>query len=68
LRYCISLFVRTSDRVVQADRWTDEMMPAAMPEVGEKVDLQVTTGVYLSHGVAMSRLSWGESDAAGTDF
>jgi len=68
LRYCISLFVRTADRVVQTDRWTDNPMPPHLPAVGDRVEVEVSVGAYLSHGVAMARLNWGGEDAAGTDF
>lgn len=68
LRYCISLFVQTPDRVVQADRWTDSPTRQGVPSVGDRVEVEVSVGAYLSHGVAMARVNWGEADAAGTDF
>jgi hypothetical protein len=67
IRYCISIFVRWSEGVSQADRWSDQRAPADTPAVGAKVELPVSLGAYRSHGVAVSRLAWGAADAGG-DF
>jgi hypothetical protein len=66
-RFCITLFVRGRERTYQADRWSDSPVPPGTPALGDKVELQVFAGAYLSHGMAMSRLSWG-GEAAGNDF
>jgi hypothetical protein len=66
-RFCITLYVRTARQTYQADRWSDQPVPEGTPAVGDVVELEVTTGAYLSHGAAMSRLSWG-GQANGSDF
>jgi hypothetical protein len=66
-RYCISVFVRWAEGELQADRWTDPSLPSDTPAVGAKVEMQVAVGAYLSHGVAVARLSWGAVEAGG-DF
>ena len=63
-RYCVTLFVRASERVLSADRWSDEPTPSGTPSVGERISLKVGLGAYLNHGVAMARLNWGEQDNA----
>jgi hypothetical protein len=67
LRYCISIYVRWSEGVYQTDRWSDNPAPVDTPAVGARVDLPVSLGAYMSHGVAVARLSWGGADAGG-DF
>jgi hypothetical protein len=66
-RFCITLFVRTEAGTLQADRWSDTAVPEGTPSVGERVELAVSTGAYMSHGMAVSRLSWGEH-SNGSDF
>ena len=66
-RFCITLFVRAESGTYQADRWSDEPVPQGTPAVGDKVELQVATGAFMSHGSAVSRLSWGEH-STGRDF
>ena len=48
-------------------RFGDEPVPQGTPGVGDKVELQVVAGAYMSHGSALSRLSWGEH-STGSDF
>jgi hypothetical protein len=66
-RFCLTLFVRTAVQTYQVDRWADSPLPQGTPEVNEKVEMPITVGAYLSHGMAMARLSWG-STASGSDF
>jgi hypothetical protein len=68
LRYCITLYVRCGPRTYTADRWADVPRPEDTPQTGQNVSLQVEPHAYLSHGVAMARLSWGEDGHAGSDF
>ena len=66
-RFCISIFVRWSEGVLPADRWSDKALPDDPPSVGQKVERPVSVGAYLTHGVAMARLTWGAANAGG-DF
>jgi len=66
-RFCITIFVRAESGTYQADRWSDAPVPSGTPAVGDHVELQVTAGAYMSHGSAVSRLSWGEH-SSGSDF
>jgi hypothetical protein len=66
-RYCVTLFVRSEAGTYQADRWSDSPVPEGTPAVGARVELPVTTGAYITHGMAVSRLSWGEQ-STGSDF
>ena len=42
-------------------------VPDGTPSVGEPVEMPVRVGAYLSHGMAVARLSWGADDT-GSDF
>jgi len=66
-RFLVSLFVRTNTGVVQADRWADNPVPDGTPDVGAVVMLPVATSAFMSHGMAVSRLTWGGSEG-GSDF
>ena len=66
-RFLVSLFVRTATGVLQADRWADNPVPDGTPAVGDSVMLPVNTSAFMSHGMAVCRLTWG-GDQGGSDF
>jgi hypothetical protein len=66
-RFLVSLFIRTNTGVLQADRWADHPLPGGTPDVGASIMLPVAATAFMSHGVAVSRLTWG-GDEGGSDF
>ncbi len=66
-RYCITLWMRTPQQTFQVDRWADNALPDGTPAVGQRLELPVAMGAYISHGMAVARLSWGSANN-GSDF